>query len=171
MKITTISLTKTIAMPGYNNDKPAVIEAILDEGDTMEECLSELNKRLTAWHQKEYPWLYNTPSSISSIDAAIAPYTNAGASPSIGGPFTLPTIDKSIERLEIAIDNLTWDEINSEMEDNARNAGLTIQYFKKAILLCPSLDALSLFKRYANIDKSLQEAYMNKLKELTNGNK
>lgn len=57
MKIERITFGKTIAMPGYNNDKPE-IEATLEDGDTLESVLSALNKRLTDWHKVEYPHLY-----------------------------------------------------------------------------------------------------------------
>lgn len=57
MKIERITFGKTIAMPGYNNDKPE-IEATLEDGDTLESVLSALNKRLTDWHKAEYPHLY-----------------------------------------------------------------------------------------------------------------
>lgn len=132
MKITTISLTKTIAMPGYNNDKPAVVEAILEEGDTMEDCLSALNKRLTAWHQKEYPWLYTIPSMATPAGMGDNPYTNAGVSPSIAGPFTLPTIDKSIERLEIQIDNAkTVEELHMCLEEAMKTPNGIKAYMNK----------------------------------------
>lgn len=57
MIIGKITFGKTIAMPGFNNDKPE-IEAILEDGDTVESVLSSLNKRLIAWHKAEYPHLY-----------------------------------------------------------------------------------------------------------------
>lgn len=57
MKIERITFGKTIAMPGYNNDKPEV-EAILEPGETLEQALSALNKRLADWHKAEYPNLY-----------------------------------------------------------------------------------------------------------------
>jgi hypothetical protein len=65
MKIERITFGKTIAMPGYNNDKPEV-EAVLEDGDVLEDVLSALNKRLMDWHKKEYPHLYQESNHLPS---------------------------------------------------------------------------------------------------------
>ena len=73
MIIGKITFGKTIAMPGYNNDKPE-IEAILEDGDTVEAVLSSLNKRLIAWHKAEYPHLYQDENKEPWLHAdVIAP--------------------------------------------------------------------------------------------------
>lgn len=58
MKIEKITLGKTIQAGQFIYDRPGVIEATLEPGETMEEGLSELNKRLIEWHKREYPHLY-----------------------------------------------------------------------------------------------------------------
>lgn len=105
MIIGKITLGKTIAMPGYNNDKPE-IEAILEDGDTVESVLSSLNKRLIAWHKAEYPQLYqpeNVTSGYYSTDLPNPPITTYPA-PGI--------INIQDEKLEIEIDNCgTFEEL------------------------------------------------------------
>lgn len=58
MKITKVAFEKTIGMPNYSNDKPIVVECILEGDETKEEAWTKLNQDMIAWHQKEYPNLY-----------------------------------------------------------------------------------------------------------------
>jgi hypothetical protein len=78
MKIAKVVFGKTIAMPGYNNDKPEV-EAILEDNDILEDCLSALNKRLSDWHRKEYPHLYTESNHLP------APVSRTTPGPSVMG--------------------------------------------------------------------------------------
>lgn len=58
MVIKKVSFDCTIAMPGYNNVKPGIVEAELESGETIEQAWSELNRRAKEWHKTEYPHLY-----------------------------------------------------------------------------------------------------------------
>lgn len=49
-------------MPGYANVKPGVGRAVLEEGETIEDAWTELNRRAKEWHKKEYPHLCETES-------------------------------------------------------------------------------------------------------------
>jgi hypothetical protein len=65
MKIERVTFGKTIGMPNYGNDRPGVEYAILEDGETMEHALTELNQRIIEWHKKEYPHLYGNISTVS----------------------------------------------------------------------------------------------------------
>lgn len=62
MKIGKATFDCTIGMPGFSNVKPGVVEIVLEEGETIEDAWSELNRRALAWHRKEFPHLYEQPS-------------------------------------------------------------------------------------------------------------
>lgn len=66
MKITKVAFEKTIGMPNYSNDKPIVVECILEGNETKEEAWTKLNQDMIAWHQKEYPHLYPYSSPVAS---------------------------------------------------------------------------------------------------------
>ncbi len=57
MKIEKVSISRTIPTGPYMNDKIGM-EASLEDGETPEAALSELNKRVTEWHKAEHPRLY-----------------------------------------------------------------------------------------------------------------
>ena len=64
-EVTKISHGLTIGDFKFGNARPGVVEASLRPGETMEDALDELDERLTAWHKKRYPHLYETqPSPI-----------------------------------------------------------------------------------------------------------
>lgn len=114
MEITKITFGKTIAMPGYNNDKPEV-EAILEDGDTLESVLSALNKRLTDWHKIEYPHLYQE-SNTGGIKFEYPQMRQTDRVAPGGHAFRefLPVISKDYERMEIEIDNAsTLEELDA----------------------------------------------------------
>lgn len=58
MKIGKATFDCTIGMPGFSNVKPGAVEIILEDGETVEEAWSELNRRALAWHKKEFPHIY-----------------------------------------------------------------------------------------------------------------
>lgn len=97
MKILEVTFDCTIAMPGYNNVKPGVFRAILEEGDTLEGAWTELNRRAKEWHKKEYPHIYQEQFVANTNLQKLTENYYSPPKPSI--------IDKSIERLEIQIDN------------------------------------------------------------------
>ena len=57
MKITTVSLSKTIPTGPYMNDKIG-LEATLSPGESEFEALDMLNKTIDEWHKKSNPHLY-----------------------------------------------------------------------------------------------------------------
>ena len=71
MKIERVTFGKTIGMPNYGNDRPGVEYAILEDGETMEQALTELNQRIIEWHKKEYPHLYTNVFNVDAIDKRI----------------------------------------------------------------------------------------------------
>lgn len=110
-EITKISHGITIGDLKYGNAKPGVVEATLKPGETMEQALDELDERLNAWHRKRYPHLYQDDYGVSNPLAGPISYTKESITP--------PIIDKSIERLEIAIDNCqTLEELDQLKKDN-----------------------------------------------------
>lgn len=67
MKIRIIGFQKTIGMPNFSNDRPIVVEADLEEGETEKEAWSKMNKAATEWHREEYPHLYqNTQKELQT---------------------------------------------------------------------------------------------------------
>lgn len=65
-EITKISHGLTIGDLKYGNTRPGVVEAILKPGETLEDALDELDERLTAWHKKRYPHLYEDATQQQS---------------------------------------------------------------------------------------------------------
>lgn len=126
MIIERITFGKTIAMPGYNNDKPEV-EAILEDGETLESVLSALNKRLTDWHKAEYPHLYqeSKPTHLPGGEAWISAPVNA-----------LPqVIDLKEVRAKEELDDqiLSATSLNelAIIKEACGKAGLVTQYMKR----------------------------------------
>ena len=99
MKVRIVGFQKTIGMPNFSNDRPLVVEADLEEGETMEEAWSKMNKAATDWHRSEYPHLYQEEKSWTP-GADFPPHmkTEITFDP-------LPIISKDKEKIEIAIDN------------------------------------------------------------------
>jgi hypothetical protein len=128
MKIIKASFDKKIGMPNFSNDTPGVVEAILEEGDTIESVWTELNQRAIAWHKKEYPHLYQEGGVPLSADYVKFDKVAIHAPNS---PYSIPTISKDSERLEIAIDNATsLDELQA-IKDDCWKHGLSINYINK----------------------------------------
>jgi len=86
--ITKISHGLTIGDFKFGNARPAIVEATLKQGETLEQALDELDERLTAWHKKRYAHLYGDNE----------------LKPSDFVPATV-VINKDEERLEMDIDN------------------------------------------------------------------
>lgn len=76
MKVTKIAFEKTIGMPNYSNDKPIVVECILEGDETKEQAWSKLNQDMISWHKKEYPHLYNVGMDVPSFPLMIHPPEN-----------------------------------------------------------------------------------------------
>ena len=57
MKITTVSLSRTIPTGAYMNDKIG-LEATLEDGEPYQSALNQLNSLITEWHKKANPHLY-----------------------------------------------------------------------------------------------------------------
>lgn len=121
MKIERITFGKTIAMPGYNNDKPE-IEATLEDGDTLESVLSALNKRLTDWHKAEYPHLYQEQGVPDFVRQLLV-------------PSVIPIISKDTERLKDTIEDMILEcksmEELAALKPSATANGLIPQYMNK----------------------------------------
>src|ERR1700749_4977526 len=54
-------------MPNFSNDRPLVLEADLEPGETKEEAWTRINQDMIAWHKKEYPHLYEQTSPVKSF--------------------------------------------------------------------------------------------------------
>lgn len=118
-EITKISHGLTIGDLKFGNARPGVVEATLKPGETLEDALDELDERLTAWHKKRYPSLYeNQPPPITERPFAYRQET-------------IPTISKDTEKLEIAIDNATSLEELAPIKEAIWKAGLRDQYMQK----------------------------------------
>lgn len=146
MIIGKITFGKTIAMPGYNNDKPE-IEAILEDGDTVESVLSSLNKRLIAWHKAEYPHLYQEEQKSQDVRGVM--FFDSECRKTGATTFAPPPV------------------INIQDEKNADVKGDIL----KAIQTAPTLEELKTYKTIASADKSkdqtIYNAYCSRLKELS----
>lgn len=89
-------------MPNYSNDRPIVLEADLEPGETKEQAWTRMNQDMIAWHKAEYPHLYQEENKEPWV-----------SSPTISKPQTIefrrvesiPIISKDVEKLEIEIDN------------------------------------------------------------------
>lgn len=142
MKIEKITFGKTIARPGYNNDKPEV-EVILEPGETLEQVLSALNKRLTDWHKAEYPHLYQEHESMRGVQET---YPQPFPDPKRHGHMTsgqlspqqvtygpTPEINIQHERIQIGIENAaTVEELKAVKVDHPlMPASLMLAYNSK----------------------------------------
>jgi hypothetical protein len=88
----------TIGDNKFGNSRPGVVEATLKPGRTLEEALDELDDRLTAWHKRRYPHLYEDGQQPEIVRS----FTPQQTGPSVA------VIDyKEKENLEVAIDNAT----------------------------------------------------------------
>lgn len=125
--ITKISHGLTIGDLKFGNARPGVVEATLKQGETMEDALDELDERLTEWHKKRYPHLYQDSKSEGSGERDLSNW-QPGAQ---RRPETLPTISKDTEKLEIAIDNATTIEELQSIKDQCGKSGLMGQYIAK----------------------------------------
>jgi hypothetical protein len=118
-EVTKICHGLTIGDLKFGNARPGVVEATLKPGETMEQALDELDERLTAWHKKRYPHLYeNQPSPIPERPFAYRQEQT-------------PVIDKSTEKLEIAIDNADTIEKLQMIKDQCGLAGIMGQWISK----------------------------------------
>ena len=78
MIVRKVAFEKTIGMPNYSNDRPIVLEADLEPGETKEQAWTRMNQDMIAWHKAEYPHLYqpeNVTSGYYSTDLPNPPIT------------------------------------------------------------------------------------------------
>ena len=100
MKIEVVTFGKTIGMPNYGNDRPGVERAVLEDGETMESALTELNQRIIEWHKKEYPHLYPAESFVGHKTT----HPNEYLAPEI------IQIDKEFDNLHKLLNDITYKE-------------------------------------------------------------
>lgn len=128
MKVRIVGFQKTIGMPNFSNDRPLVVEADLEEGETMGEAWSKMNQTAIDWHKAEYPHLYqevvNHPMANITLEERAKMYTSAPPIPQV--------IDyKQKESLEISIDNAATLEDLAKLKQEAGANGLVSQYMKR----------------------------------------
>ena len=138
MKIEKVSFDKKFGMPAYGSDHPVVVEAILEGDETPEQAWSEMNRRMIAWHQKEYPALYEEKE------------------PWIPG-HEFPSHMKT----QITFDRQPAPVIDYGKIERSEPDALS------GILAASTLDELKTYKMVASTDKSLYSAYCNRIKELS----
>lgn len=71
MKITTVSLSRTIPTGPYMNDKVGM-EATLEEGESESDALHTLSARIEKWHKENSPHLYQESNPITSGYVSVA---------------------------------------------------------------------------------------------------
>lgn len=109
-----VSYGMTIGDLKFGNVRPGVVEATIKPGHTLEDALDELDERITAWHKRKYPHIYQPSQELKTT-----------WQDEITGQ--LPTISKDAERLEIQIDNAsTVDQLNTLQEAAEKNGLLSI---------------------------------------------
>lgn len=138
MKVRVVGFQKTIGMPNFSNDKPIVVEADLEPGETMEEAWSKMNKAAIEWHQKEYPHLY-------VLDLGLQPLAQEYKE----------NIISSYQGLGTA--KIIYKE---ETPDQSNDVRIAIQN-------ADSIDKLTPWKLPASQDKELYSLYMKRLKDIT----
>lgn len=102
MKITTVSLSRTIPTGSFQNEKIG-FEATLEPGESCAEALNQLNHLITQWHREANPHLYQEPASAVSVrDANYIPPPSTQITIPIGEPLVINLRD---EKLSIAMEN------------------------------------------------------------------
>ena len=93
MKITKVAFEKTIGMPNYSNDRPMVVECILEGNETKEEAWTNINQDMMAWHRATYPHLYTNTGYLPPPVSQTTP-----------GPSVMDTTTTDKDELELAND-------------------------------------------------------------------
>jgi hypothetical protein len=102
MKITTVSLSRTIPTGAFMNDK-VTLEASLHPGESHETVLDNLSHLINDWHRKANPHLYQ--ESKPQVGGVMF-FDNDGNKTGVVMPGQSPTIDyKKWDQFEIAIEN------------------------------------------------------------------
>lgn len=125
MKIEKVTYQKTYSIGPYLTDRVG-FEASLDGHESCKEALSQLEAAADEWHKKEHPHLHQQNASWNPDDE-FPEYmkTKIEFGPS-------PIIDKSIERLEIAIDNAaSLEELDKLKADNPLFPARLLESFNK----------------------------------------
>ena len=102
MKITTVSLSRTIPTGAYMNDKIG-IEASLEPGESESDVLHLLSARIEKWHKEANPHLYQDKGHPSFEELGYTPGPTTHLTPSVS-PIE---ININHERIQIAIENAT----------------------------------------------------------------
>lgn len=105
MKITTVSLSRTIPTGPYMNDKIGM-EASVEDGDTPERVLNELLLQIDQWHRQANPHLHKEHESMRGVQTTFeqlkyTPGPTTHLTPSIA-PLE---INIQHERIQIGIEN------------------------------------------------------------------
>ncbi len=82
MKITTVSLSRTIPTGAYMNDK-ITMEASLHPGESHETVLDNLSHLINDWHKKANPHLYDNGVNGSDLPAHLKTEITFGPPPTI----------------------------------------------------------------------------------------
>src|ERR1700749_954598 len=113
MIVRKVAFEKTIGMPNYSNDRPIVVEADLEPGETKEEAWTRINQDMIAWHRREYPNLYQQEPSLT--DKA---FSHSSSVPTISANTAPIEINLQHEKIEIDIDNATTLEDLQKIKDS-----------------------------------------------------
>ena len=123
MKIEKVTYQKTYSIGPYLTDRIG-LEASVDEGESAADVLDNLRGKADEWHKSEHPHLYQDDYGISNPPTGPVSYTKESIIP--------PIIDKSIERLEIAIDNCRdLEELDKLKADNPLFPARLLESFNK----------------------------------------
>lgn len=149
MIVRKVAFEKTIGMPNYSNDRPIIVEADLEPGETKEDAWTQINQDMIAWHKKEYPHLYQEretyPKPYDGRDRF--DHVTSGQLPPTEVTYGPPPVINIQDEKTQPVDVLT------------------------AIHNAPTLEELRTFKAMASADKSkdqtLYNTYCQRLKELS----
>jgi hypothetical protein len=118
MKITTVSLSRTIPTGPYMSDK-VTMEASVHGGESHETVLDNLSHLINDWHRKANPHLHQEPE-MTRFPPQLGVVAEA-----------IPVISKDKEKIEIYIDNATSLEELQGMKDECWKHDLSANYITK----------------------------------------
>lgn len=128
MKITTVSLSRTIPTGAYMNDKIG-LEASLDLGESESDVLHLLSARIEKWHKEANPHLYKEHEYMRGVQETSGqlPPTQVTFGPA-------PEINLQHERLQIEIENCqSLDDLRAFEFDNPVIPFPVLQYYNKRV--------------------------------------
>lgn len=144
MIVRKVAFEKTIGMPNYSNDRPIILEAELEPGETKEQAWTRMNQDMIAWHKTEYPHLYQDENKEPWLHAdVIAPRKKIEFRQVDAPPPVINIQDEKGELSDILV----------------------------AIQTAPTLEELKTYKTLASADQSkertMYNAYNQRIKELS----